>query len=71
LAANGDDLQFVDPTGLAAAFSAATELTPLDAGWLASDLEPELLRDLGRGELDQVKYWNPRRVGDLIFNRWD
>jgi hypothetical protein len=26
---------------------------------------------LGAGELYDIKYWKPRRLGDLIFNYYD
>jgi hypothetical protein len=29
------------------------------------------LRDLSPAELKQVKYWEPRRVGEIVFNFWD
>jgi len=29
------------------------------------------LRDLSPAELKQVKYWEPRRVGEVVFNFWD
>lgn len=65
------DLTFVAPVRLAAAFSALTEFQPLDIEWLATDLRPELLVDLAPVELEQVKYWKPQRIGELIFNYWD
>ena len=65
------ELTFVDPTHLAAAFSALTDFAPLEAGWLSADLTPELLIDLAKAETEQVHYWKPRRVGDVIFNNWD
>ena len=29
------------------------------------------LEILSKGELDQVKYWKPKRIADLVFNWWD
>jgi hypothetical protein len=31
----------------------------------------EHLRDLSSVELKQVKYWEPQRVGEILFNFWD
>lgn len=37
----------------------------LDQGWrsLCGELSPE--------ELEQIRYWNPQTVGEIIFNTWD
>ena len=32
---------------------------------------PESCKQLAEAELEQAKYWRPRRVGDLLFNFWD
>ncbi len=65
------DLTFVEPVSLAGIFSTLTEFQPLDADWLATEPTPELLMDLGPAELEQVNYWKPQRIGELIFNYWD
>jgi hypothetical protein len=65
------DLTFIAPVSLAAGFAALTEFQPLDADWLNTELCSGSLTGLAEGELGQVKYWKPERVGDLIFNRWD
>ena len=30
-----------------------------------------LCRELNQGELEQIRYWNPQTVGEIIFNAWD
>ena len=30
-----------------------------------------LWQELGPEELEQVRYWNPQTVGEIIFNTWD
>jgi hypothetical protein len=65
------ELTFVEPISLAGAFSRATEFQPLDAAWLATAPRTELLTDLAPVEFEQVKYWRPQTVGDVIFNCWD
>ena len=65
------DLTFVKPVHVGSLFSRLTEFQPLDADWLAAELPPDLLADLGRSELEQVGYWKPSRIGDVMFNNWD
>lgn len=31
----------------------------------------DLCRELGPEELEQIRYWRPRTVGEIIFNEWD
>lgn len=40
-------------------------LVELNQDWhgLCADLSPE--------ELEQIRYWNPQTVGEIIFNTWD
>jgi hypothetical protein len=33
--------------------------------------DAEALSSLGKGELDQLRYWRPERLGEVIFNEWD
>jgi hypothetical protein len=65
------DLEFVAPPSLAPLFSSLTEFQPLDADWLKDDLRPELLANLAPAEMEQVRYWKPQRIGDVVFNYWD
>lgn len=30
-----------------------------------------LCRELSQEELEQLRYWNPQTVGEIIFNTWD
>ncbi|MFO1487176.1 MAG: hypothetical protein U1F65_01745 [Verrucomicrobiota bacterium] len=34
-------------------------------------ISPTMILKLGPAELDQMRYWNPTRLGDLVFNFWD
>lgn len=65
------DLEFVASVSLVCAFANLTEFQPLDADWLRDDPHPELLANLAEAELQQVDYWKPQRIGDIIFNYWD
>ncbi|MEU7455404.1 hypothetical protein [Streptosporangium roseum] len=29
------------------------------------------LSELGEAEMDQIRYWRPETVGELVFNFWD
>ncbi|MGN6545033.1 MAG: hypothetical protein ACTHK7_08280 [Aureliella sp.] len=69
---NGSQLRFVDSPHLAAAL---TRLFPdliiapaeeLNRRATESDLDV-----LGAVELEQIKYWKPRSVGEIAFNWWD
>lgn len=40
-------------------------LTELDQDWRG------LCQELGPEELEQIRYWNPQTVGEIIFNTWD
>ena len=64
-------MEFVEPVSMASLFTRMTGYQPLNAAWLKSDLRPEILADLGPAELKQLRYWRPRRTGDVIFNYWD
>ncbi|MFN4907144.1 MAG: hypothetical protein ACOVQH_10100 [Burkholderiaceae bacterium] len=38
---------------------------------LSTRIESAHLELLNRIELDQVKYWKPQTIGELVFNWWD
>ena len=40
-------------------------LTQLNQDWRG------LCGELGPEELEQIHYWNPQTVGEIIFNTWD
>lgn len=40
-------------------------LTQLNQDWRG------LYGELGPEELEQIRYWNPQTVGEIIFNTWD
>ena len=31
----------------------------------------DIVGELSKAELEQIKYWKPNTVGDIIFNCWD
>ena len=40
-------------------------LTQLNQDW------HDLCQELGPEELEQIHYWNPQTVGEILFNTWD
>ncbi len=59
-----DLVEFVDPVR-DFGFDVAT---PVE---LNRPIAPSDLEVLGDRELEQVKYWKPKRIGQLVFNWWD
>jgi len=62
---------FTEPTHLGALFAALTKFEPLDAGWLMSELQDYMLESLTTVEREQVRYWKPTIVGEVVFHNWD
>ncbi len=38
---------------------------------LESKIAPEATSSLAAGEIDKIRYWRPRTIGEVIFNFWD
>jgi hypothetical protein len=64
-------LHFMDSGALAEAFRFFGVYEVLGLAELEAPLHQEAFGELSAAELEQLKYWKPRRVGDLIFNFWD
>jgi len=62
-------LQFVECPLLAE--SLGSEFSLLSVQDAEAGVADELLLLLGEDELDQMLYWNPQRMGEVIFNYWD
>ena len=62
-------LQFVDCPQLAGALSG--EFSIVSAQDACAGISSAAVAQLGEAELDQMRYWNPQRIGDMIFNYWD
>lgn len=69
----GDDasVTFVDHPGLAAVLDTLTDARVLTADRLGIPLSQADLSALDRAEHDQIGYWAPATVGELLFNFWD
>ncbi|MEU4556478.1 hypothetical protein [Micromonospora violae] len=70
--ANGDVMvRFVDHPGLAAALTNLTDAQALTTQQLRAPLAQVDLSALSPHEHDQITYWKPTTVGELLFNFWD
>lgn len=65
------DLRWKDEPALAQALEVFSEFRVLDVPYLESMPERQVLRNLWEGEVEQIRSWNPRSVGEIIFNFWD
>ena len=68
-------LDFVDPGRLADSFAALGRYRILAQAELDQPVTDAICAELGRGELQQLKYWSKGRgrlrVGEIVFNFWD
>jgi hypothetical protein len=62
-------LDFVDRPDLAKAFPA--DFSVLSAQEASLQVSDELIANLSKAEVEQLRYWRPSCVGELIFNYWD
>lgn len=61
------ELTFIDDDELAGLF----EETVLDRATLCADLSTADLSELDPAEHEQITYWRPGTVGEVLFNWWD
>ena len=64
-------LAFVDVPGLSEALQGAGPFRVLSAQELDAPVRAEALSELAPRERKEIKYWKPRRVGEVLFNFWD
>jgi hypothetical protein len=64
-------LTFLDHHDLAAAINEVSDLQIMTAHQLSTPLTQTDLSDLHSSEHEQINYWRPRTVGELLFNFWD
>ncbi|TDC45250.1 hypothetical protein E1212_29090 [Jiangella ureilytica] len=64
-------ITFIDRPDLAAAITNLTDAQILTAEQLGIPLPQADLSALGPHEHDQINYWKPNTVGELLFNFWD
>lgn len=70
-AANGAAvrLEFLDCPELADVMR--EEFALMSRAEACAGVSDELVAQLGDAELQQMRYWKPQRVGDVVFNYWD
>ena len=64
-------IRFIDAPALARHLDAGGGYLVLAAQEAASPVGEASCRLLARAELTQVRYWRPRCIGEVAFNRWD
>lgn len=70
-------LKFIDARSVAPALAATGRYRVLSARELQCPVTDDMCRELGRAELQQLKYWSGLagrgrlRAGDVVFNFWD
>jgi hypothetical protein len=67
----GANLNFVDVPAVLEYFVATGAYQVVTAGEREKPIRQDDLVPLGPSELDQVRYWKPERIGDVVFNFWD
>lgn len=65
------DFTFMESAVLACQFSDAMRCEVIGLASLEEHPDEASLADLSEIERSQIKYWRPRRLGDIIFNFWD
>jgi len=63
--------EFIDDVDLASVFEAIKPFKVLPADVLNATPQDNHLSELSEAEISQIKYWNPRRLGEIIFNHWE
>ena len=67
----GDPIEFSECTELADAFRRVSRFTPIPLAHLQRRPEAEDLAGLDQVEMEQVSYWKPETIAEIIFNYWD
>jgi hypothetical protein len=65
------DPKFVDCPPLASAFESFDVYEVISRSELEEQVRREKLGQLAAVELEEIRYWRPARVGDIVFNFWD
>ena len=71
LGESDQQLRFADIPRLVEVFRNLGVYQVLDASDLEGPATGVDTSHLGPAELEQIRYWKPTRVGDLVFNFWD
>lgn len=70
-AGDGGQITFIDAFDLARQFREGGGYLVLTAREARSPIGAEAYRLLAQAELDQLRYWRPQSLGEVVFNHWD
>jgi hypothetical protein len=68
---NETELRFVAAPALSDLFQRSGTYTVLTDSEARGPVTAEARRLLAPAELEQLRYWRPRCVGEVVFNHWD
>ncbi|MGG3792183.1 hypothetical protein ABEV41_13520 [Geobacillus thermodenitrificans] len=63
------NIQFIDHPVIDEQFSPFYQV--LQSAELNAPIHPNLISGLNSAELEQISYWKPKTIGEIIFNYWD
>jgi hypothetical protein len=66
-----DTIPFIDVAELARPFADEPSFTLLDAAYVNAPVSPDATRELDDHELEDIRYWKPSQIGQVMFNDWD
>ncbi|WHY01458.1 hypothetical protein [Neobacillus sp. DY30] len=64
-----EDITFIDVPVMTAKYQSYYKV--LTKEFLETPLASEHLSALSQAEIEQISYWKPSTVGEVIFNNWD
>lgn len=67
----GSFLNFVDCEPLAAAYRSFERYQVLSMAQAKAPPDTEMYTELAKIEIENINYWQPNKVGQIIFNGWD
>jgi hypothetical protein len=70
-AEGGATVRFIDEPGLAEVFRSFGVYEVVGVSELAAPLMPAQCQRLAPTEQEQIDYWRPQCVGEVVFNFWD
>ncbi len=68
---NESRLRFVDASAVSDSFRGFSIYKVLTASEAGRPVAEEVCRLLSPTELEQLRYWRPQCIGEVVFNDWD
>jgi hypothetical protein len=65
------ELSYLDVPGMANFIEETGTFKMQSRAEMEARVEPAVVSNLAENEITQMRYWRPRRVGDVVFNFWD